>query len=488
MTISHDSSLGEFINIIEKTSAFFRMKGGAELRASLSKLEAYGIITVGDLWGSLNPELPDLSDANSVSRRCLRREALKREGVKPGTELATRRVRKLAHAVDLHPDTVRLLVERIRELPNLYQYRAPSRSLWYLGQRERRVKKRQSQQFRFINTRTLTEFNIVKPQAEPVLLEGLNSRIGQAWDQGERGTCAAQATGALMSYLNRGVLPSVQFLYHQCKLIDGEPKEEGTYLETAFRVISDRGISGAKYGEGNADMGLPEQGAWPYVTKYESGNPSQSPPPERHKSALYQGKRWFGSHDRQEFTEIICCSEAKTKIVDEIRFIIKVLGAPVVIGMPLYESFNNENSRRTGKITLPLPGEALFGYHAMLIVGFDDQAKVFIVRNSWGPSWAWNCRYESESHRLSGHAIIPYNYFRKQGISRINGLAIRKTASRLFRVEEHARLYNKINTEKPQYLKAARRLTGRKSQPARKHNNIKKTKKHNKNFFDFLKV
>ena len=42
---------------------------------------------------------------------------------------------------------------------------------------------------------------------------------------------------------------------------------------------------------------------------------------------------------------------------------------------------------RTGEIPYPDKSETLIGHHAVTIVGYDDMANSFIVRNSWSKSW-----------------------------------------------------------------------------------------------------
>jgi len=48
-----------------------------------------------------------------------------------------------------------------------------------------------------------------------------------------------------------------------------------------------------------------------------------------------------------------------------------------------------------------MPGifDKAIGGHAVLLVGFKDSTKKFIVRNSWGPDWGDN-----------GYFTLPYKY------------------------------------------------------------------------------
>lgn len=72
-------------------------------------------------------------------------------------------------------------------------------------------------------------------------------------------------------------------------------------------------------------------------------------------------------------------------------------GWPVVAGFAVHESFYGPEAARTGDVPLPAAGERYVGGHAMVIVGYDDDAKRLLVRNSWGAGWG-----------DGGHCRIPY--------------------------------------------------------------------------------
>jgi C1A family cysteine protease len=86
-------------------------------------------------------------------------------------------------------------------------------------------------------------------------------------------------------------------------------------------------------------------------------------------------------------------------------------GAPVLIGIEVYESFESDFVTQTGAVPMPEKGEEYYGGHAVLVVGFcdadvADKTKLFpgskgylIVRNSWGPDWG--------DH---GYFYLPYEY------------------------------------------------------------------------------
>jgi hypothetical protein len=72
-------------------------------------------------------------------------------------------------------------------------------------------------------------------------------------------------------------------------------------------------------------------------------------------------------------------------------------GFPVVFGTDIFRSFEADGHH--GRIRLPQPGEENLGGHAMLLVGYRERERVFIVRNSWGTDWG-----------DQGYGYFPYDY------------------------------------------------------------------------------
>jgi len=69
--------------------------------------------------------------------------------------------------------------------------------------------------------------------------------------------------------------------------------------------------------------------------------------------------------------------------------------------MNIYEEFYESHYEETGlNLSPPNSASNLMGAHAMVVIGYDNLKKVFIVRNSWGCKWGNN-----------GHCEIPYCFF-----------------------------------------------------------------------------
>jgi hypothetical protein len=70
----------------------------------------------------------------------------------------------------------------------------------------------------------------------------------------------------------------------------------------------------------------------------------------------------------------------------------------VSIGFTVYESFETPDA--SGVVPLPNTArEQMLGGHGVLVVGYDDAAQHWIVRNSWGAGWG-----------DGGYVYMPYGY------------------------------------------------------------------------------
>lgn len=76
-------------------------------------------------------------------------------------------------------------------------------------------------------------------------------------------------------------------------------------------------------------------------------------------------------------------------------------GYPFIFGLRLFKSFDQAGAK--GRVPMPDvegdEGRESHGNHAMLCVGYKDNAQMFIVRNSWGDDWG-----------DGGYCYIPYDY------------------------------------------------------------------------------
>lgn len=190
-------------------------------------------------------------------------------------------------------------------------------------------------------------------------------------DQGSLGSCTACAIASayqfdLMKQSRPLFLPSRLFIYYNERLMEGtELQDSGAYIRDGIKSIN--------------SIGACPESNWPYlISKFAVRPPAQCySVAARHKSVLYR---------------------RVTQSLDQMKAVLNS-GFPFVLGFLVYESFLSV-SRNRGYATMPRRGEALLGGHAVLVVGYDDAAGVFIVKNSWGTSWGDN-----------GYFYVPYAYF-----------------------------------------------------------------------------
>ena len=214
----------------------------------------------------------------------------------------------------------------------------------------------------------------------------LSNRLLPVRDQGDRGVCVACTIASLMEYLTKSREPlSVDFIYSCCKMLDGYLGIEGTDLKTAMGAVSRFGICTESMYQANLTESGPSSDLMAAAAKNRVENIRQVLP----------------------------------GVIEDFKM--KLSGAedsvpmPVAVTMLVFDStIQSPSAAKTGKWTLPIPGEPLSGGgHAMLVVGYQDDTSVpgggyFIVRNSWGQDWA----SESLVGR-PGHALIPYEYVQR---------------------------------------------------------------------------
>ena len=199
------------------------------------------------------------------------------------------------------------------------------------------------------------------------------------YDQGNLGSCTAQAIAALVQIdeikLNRPdkATPSRLYIYYNERLIEGTvSSDSGATLRDGIKTLNSQGFC--------------DESLWPYVEKKFTTKPSTK-----------------------------CYTAAKTHLVQKYQAVPQNLnsvkavlaqGFPIVFGMTVYDSFESDQVAATGIVPLPTHSESMLGGHAMCIVGYDDAKHWFIVRNSWSADWG-----------SKGYCFIPYSYLLDQNLA-----------------------------------------------------------------------
>lgn len=188
-------------------------------------------------------------------------------------------------------------------------------------------------------------------------------------DQGEIGACTVFSVSSIFEYIlkqqtGNDVDLSEAFVYYNVRHeAHQELEDTGSSFQDVVRSIGERGICTEKLHPYDSPLGIP-----PTEGAYEEAK-------------------------NRRITQAMNVGIAEADIKSAIQE-----GFPVAISLKVYASFN----QTSGFVKRPSEEEMSsddFGYHAMVIVGFTDETRHFVVRNSWG-----------ERFGDKGYCYIPYSY------------------------------------------------------------------------------
>lgn len=188
-------------------------------------------------------------------------------------------------------------------------------------------------------------------------------------DQGQLGACTVFAISSIYEYIlkrytNEETDLSEAFVYYNVRHLDGKELED---TGSSFQDVIER---------------IGEQGICTEILHPYSSSLSDIPSDEAYLDA----------ENRRIIKALNVNIEEK-----DIKSAIQE-GYPVAISLKIFDSFQ----ATSGFVKRPTDSEiesADFGYHAMVIVGYSDETKFFLVRNSWG-----------EHFGDKGYCYIPYSY------------------------------------------------------------------------------
>lgn len=212
---------------------------------------------------------------------------------------------------------------------------------------------------------------------EPTVVElptsaSLRAKMPGVYDQGQLGSCTANALAAQLDYMRglqgeKFITPSRLFIYYN------ERAMEGT-------VSSDSGAMGRDGIKSLKNQGVCPESEWPYVLSSFTNKPGT----RCYKDALTFESLTYKRVDDGSLGAIKAALNQKL---------------PVSFGFTVYESFESEQVAKTGIVPMPAKSESVLGGHEVLIVGYDDSKSMVEVRNSWGAGWG--------DH---GYFWMPYQY------------------------------------------------------------------------------
>ena len=199
----------------------------------------------------------------------------------------------------------------------------------------------------------------------------LRNQCPPVYDQGELGSCTANAIAAAMEFERikqklTDFMPSRLFIYYNERVMEGTANSDsGAQIRDGIKSV--------------ADQGACSEIDWPYDISQFATQPSSLCFQDalKDKAVLY-------SRLSNILTQMKGCLAS---------------GYPFAFGFSVYESFESQEVAKSGNASMPQPGEKLIGGHAVLAVGYDDTSQRFIIRNSWGTTWG-----------IQGYFTLPYPY------------------------------------------------------------------------------
>ena len=175
--------------------------------------------------------------------------------------------------------------------------------------------------------------------------------------QGQESTCVAFSTSATKEYYdnkqrNRSDYFSPRFLYTECKKIDGIPNEDGTYPRTAMQVLN--------------TLGVAPESDWPY---------NLGPHSQPRVQTIYDDAK----------PQVIQAYARLATVQDMIANLL--LNGPFVAGVWVTDGWYTDACIRTGVIDAKIRRNNKSGGHAICVMGYDADKKLFEIRNSWGTNY-----------------------------------------------------------------------------------------------------
>lgn len=215
------------------------------------------------------------------------------------------------------------------------------------------------------------ENNYLLSVEKPLDTVDLRDKCPQVYNQGQLGSCTANALACAIQYdetkqnLNNET-PSRLFIYYNERDMEGTINvDNGASLRDGVKCIN--------------KIGYCNETQWPYNIENFKEKPSQDcyDYARQHKALTYKRVQQDETH---------------------IKSVLQ-LGFPVLFGISVYESFESETVAKTGAVPLPEKEERMLGGHAIVLVGYDNEKKLFIFRNSWGEDWG-----------DKGYGYLPFEY------------------------------------------------------------------------------
>ena len=188
------------------------------------------------------------------------------------------------------------------------------------------------------------------------------------YDQGDIGSCSSNVIcNQIMSLkeLTDNEYPSRLFQYYISREItNNEEDDNGCTYRDAYRGLAKDGFTDNKL--------------WPYDTSKFAEKPTQECYDKANKTLV------------KKYMSLTPCLYAIQYAISQ--------NLPVAFGTMIYESFKELDEN----FIASRPSGLALGGHALLIIGYSNETKLFKIQNSWGVQWGDNgCCYMHYDHVLN---------------------------------------------------------------------------------------
>ena len=206
----------------------------------------------------------------------------------------------------------------------------------------------------------------IKAMLLPKRVDLRNEKNPPIYDQGDLGSCTAQATAGMLGHLTNDLGYGVElfsrlFMYGNAR--SWSRSDDGAMLRDVIKGV-DR-------------YGVPMETMWPHDL-----NRWQDKPPQAVWDAAYH-------REKIEYFRLDTLHGMRINLYE---------GFPFIFGIAVYPSFR---SPLPPDYLIPMPGlyESPEGGHALCMMGYDDDKQAMLFRNSWGDDWG-----------DKGYGWLPYKY------------------------------------------------------------------------------
>lgn len=219
-----------------------------------------------------------------------------------------------------------------------------------------------------------------RPKAAIPSVVDLRQWCPPVWDQGDIGSCTAQAIAAALQFdaiknnqPSKNIVRSRLFIYYNERQVEGTlDSDAGAMIRTGIKTV--------------ADFGACNEAIWWY-------NPA--------KFTVRPNKRCYDNAMKYQALSYFRVPQT----LDAMKGCLAD-GFPFIAGVSCYSNFLSDQVARTGSIAMPRRGEKMVGGHAILIVGFNEALQSFVFRNSWSREWG-----------DQGHGYIPFSYLSNEDLA-----------------------------------------------------------------------